>query len=77
MCQFVAYADDVNILGENMYTNKKALSLLEASMEAGLGVDKKTKYMLMSHHQNGGQNHNLLIANKSLKMWQSLNMWEQ
>jgi hypothetical protein len=28
---------------------------------------EKTKYMFLSHHQNAGQNHNLLITNESLE----------
>jgi hypothetical protein len=28
---------------------------------------EKTKYMIVSHHQNSRQNHNLLIANKSFE----------
>jgi hypothetical protein len=41
-------------------------------MEVGLEVNtEKPKYMAVSHHQNAGQNHNLLIANKSLRIWQS------
>jgi hypothetical protein len=28
---------------------------------------EKTKYMVMSRHQNVGQNHNLLVANKSFE----------
>jgi hypothetical protein len=41
------------------------MSWLEAGREVGLEVNTgKTKYMVMSHHQNTGQNYNLLIANK-------------
>jgi hypothetical protein len=37
-------------------------------MEVGLEVNgKKTKYVSMSHHQNAGQNHNLMMYNKSFK----------
>jgi hypothetical protein len=43
-------------------------ALLESSREVGLEVNaEKTKYMVMSCHQNVGQNRNLLIANKSFK----------
>jgi len=31
--------------------------------------------MVLSRHQNGGQNHNLLIANKFLKVCQSSSIW--
>jgi len=41
-------------------------TLLEASTEVNLEVNnKKIKYMVVSCHQNAGQNNNLLIANKS------------
>jgi hypothetical protein len=36
-----------------------------ASKEAGLEVDaEKTKFMLLSHHQNAAQNHDIKIANR-------------
>jgi hypothetical protein len=43
-------------------------TLLEASRDVGLEINaKKTKYMIMSHHQNSGQNQNLRIANESFE----------
>jgi hypothetical protein len=42
--------------------------LLQAGREVGLEVNtEKSKYMLVSHHQNVGQNHNFLTVNKSFK----------
>jgi hypothetical protein len=56
----------------------KIEALLEASREVVLKVNtEKTTYMLVSHHQNVGQNHHLLIADKSFAMWQSSSTWEK
>jgi hypothetical protein len=56
--QLPAYIDDVNLLGDNMDTIKKNTEILtDASKEVGLEINvDKTKYMLLSHHQNVGQN---------------------
>jgi hypothetical protein len=52
--QLLTYADEMNLLGDNMNTVKKyAITLIEASKEIGLEVNtEKTKYMLLSRHQN-------------------------
>jgi predicted esterase YcpF (UPF0227 family) len=55
--------------GKNINTiNKNNETLLDARKEVGLEVNEEaTKYMLTSHHQNQGQNHNIKKANKFFK----------
>jgi hypothetical protein len=65
--QLLDYADDVNLLRDNMdNTKKNTETLTAASKEVGLEVNtEKTKYMLLSGHQNADQNHDKNIANRS------------
>jgi hypothetical protein len=67
--QLLAYADDVNLLGDNIDTiNRKTKTLFGASKEDGIEVNvEKTKYMLVSHDQNAGQNRDLKIGNRSFE----------
>ena len=53
--QLLAYADDVNILGDSTLTIKKNTeALVVGSKKAGLEVNgEKTKYIVMSGEQNG------------------------
>jgi hypothetical protein len=48
------YADDVNLLGGSVNTIKdNTETLLEAGSDIGLEINaEKTKYMIMSRHQN-------------------------
>jgi hypothetical protein len=67
--QLLAYADDVNLLGDNIDTIKKNMeTLIDARKEVGLEINlEKTKYMLLSHYQNVGQNRNIKVANRSFE----------
>jgi hypothetical protein len=67
--QLLVYADDVNQLVDDIDTIKKnAETLNDATKEVGLDVNaEKTKFMLLSEHQNSGQNLDIKIANRSLK----------
>jgi hypothetical protein len=67
--QLLAYADDVNLLGDNIDTiQKNTETLIDASKKVGLEINKeKTKYMLLSRHQNAGQYRDIEIANRRFK----------
>jgi hypothetical protein len=64
--QLLANAVDVNLQRGNIATiNKNKEILFDASKEVGLEINvEKSKYMLLSHHWNGGQNRD--IKNKEI-----------
>jgi hypothetical protein len=63
----MAYADYVNLMGDNIDAiSKHTETLIDASKEVGLEISvEKTKHMLLSRHQNAGQNRDIKIANRS------------
>jgi hypothetical protein len=65
----VTWKDHLNLLGYNTDTiQKNTKALPDASKEAGIEVNiEKSKYMLISTHQNAGKNHNIKIANRSFE----------
>jgi uncharacterized protein YoxC len=67
--QLLSYADDVNIVGENIDTiQKNTKDLSDASKDVGLEVNpEKTKYMLMSRCQKAGQRQSIKIGNRSFE----------
>jgi hypothetical protein len=71
--QLLAYADGVNLLGDSIDTIKKNTeTVINTSKEVGLETNaEKTEYMSQFRHQNVGQNRDIKIANRSLKMCDS------
>jgi coproporphyrinogen III oxidase-like Fe-S oxidoreductase len=67
--QLLAYADDVNLLGDNIDTiNKNTQTLIDASKEVGIEVNvEKTKYTFVPRDQNAGQNREINIGNSSFE----------
>jgi hypothetical protein len=67
--QLLAYADDINIAGDNIDTiHKNTKALLDASKVVSLEANpEKNKYMLVSRCQKAGQRQSIKIANKSFE----------
>ena len=67
--QLLVYADDVNMLWENLQTvRKNAEIFIKASKDIGWEVNSEnTKYMTTSRHQNVKQNLNIVIGNLSFE----------
>jgi hypothetical protein len=64
--KLLIYADNVNPPSDNITTIKKNKdTLIGGSKEGGVEVNaEKTMYMLLSHHQNAGQNNDLKTGNR-------------
>jgi hypothetical protein len=62
----LVYADNASLLGNNTDAIKKNTeTLINACKEVCLEVKaEKTKYMLLSPHQNAGKYHDVKIANR-------------
>lgn len=74
------YAYDVNILGMKAHViwRKNLASLLLTRKLIGLVVNaEKIHYMFVAGKQNTGQNHDIQIDYKSLKVRRSSKVWKQ
>jgi hypothetical protein len=76
--QLLVYADDLNLLVENINTIKnKSGGLLDAGKELVLEINsEETKYVFLSHHQTIGQIHYMKVTNKSFKNAQISSTWD-
>jgi hypothetical protein len=65
--QLLAYADDVNQLGDSIHTmTENTETSIHVSKEVCMELNiQQTKYMLLSCHQNAGKNRDIKIANRS------------
>jgi hypothetical protein len=70
--QLLAYAKDVNSLGDNTET------LTDGRKEFGLKVNiDKSTHMLVSRHQNAGQDRNINIGNRLYENVHGSTIWER
>jgi hypothetical protein len=65
----LVYADVINLLGSDVDTiRENTETLLEASSDVGLEINAEmTKYVIVSHHPNSGQNQNIRVATESFE----------
>jgi hypothetical protein len=65
----LVYADDINLLGNSINTiNENTDTLFGAGRDVGLETNsEKTKYMIMSCHQNSRQKQKIRMANESFE----------
>jgi hypothetical protein len=71
----LAYADDMNVVGDNIDMIKKNTeTLIGASKKVGPEISvERTMYMHLSQYQNAGQNWDIKI--NRFKMCHSSNIW--
>jgi hypothetical protein len=69
--QLLGYVDKVNLMSDNINTvNKNTETFIDASKEVGPEVNgEKTKYILLSRHQNAGQNQDIKMANRYFELF--------
>jgi hypothetical protein len=66
----------VNLLGDNIDTIKKNTEIVIDASKVGLEINvDKSKYMLLSRHQNVSQNRDIKIANRSFENVSQLSIW--
>jgi hypothetical protein len=64
----MVYVDDLNVLGNNIDMTKKNHRNCYASKKVDLEINaEKTKCMLLSHHQNVEQIHDIKRANRCVE----------
>jgi hypothetical protein len=62
---FVRNVANISYLDIVSYSEKNAETFIDASKEVGLEINvDKTKYMLLSRHQNVAQNRDMKIVNR-------------
>jgi hypothetical protein len=69
------YGDDFNLLGNSINTILENTQILfEASKDISLKINAgMTKYMIISRHQNSGEDQNIRVSNESFENMAKLN----
>jgi hypothetical protein len=65
----MVYADDVNLLGDNVDTIKKSTeTIIYYNNEVRIKVNaEESKYILRSRSRNAGQNYDIKIGNRAFE----------